>query len=102
MPHSNDPANNVPDPNDPIDALVGALSQTFVLIALGYVLGATGIVSLGSSKGYTQFLSWVALPAILFSSMATLDFKGFAPLLFFGCAHAAECKYWLITPPPLL
>ncbi|KAK3746982.1 hypothetical protein QZH41_011934 [Actinostola sp. cb2023] len=57
-----------------IDNLFPALVECFVIILLGYGSGRLGLISTSQSKGIGNFVSLFALPALLFKSMAELDF----------------------------
>eukprot|EP00667_Euglena_gracilis_P022874 EG_transcript_25605 len=60
----------------PVEGLVAALTETFALITAGYALGKNGLLPRGSTKSFNAFLSWIALPAVYFHAMATLDVDG--------------------------
>ena len=53
--------------------LVHSLGSNFLFVGLGLLLGTAGLVDPDSSRGLVAFLQWVALPAILFRGMATMD-----------------------------
>jgi predicted permease len=60
----------------------------FGMIMLGYVFGKTNIIDVVAGKGLSLFVFNVAIPALLFQTMATLDSKDTAPwglwLAYFG------------------
>jgi len=60
-------------PGDAIDSLYPAIVQCFTIILLGYVTGRAGWITSTHAKGLNTFTSKFALPALLFKSMATLN-----------------------------
>lgn len=60
----------------------------FGMIVLGYIFGKAGIMDAVASKGLSLFVFNVAIPALLFQTMATMDTKDTAPwglwLAYFG------------------
>lgn len=72
--------------------LVGALVQCVSIILVGYICRSTGYLSASDVHGLSAFVGRLALPAMLFLSMATLDFKSVnhdAPVLLSICAAKA-------------
>ena len=57
------------------DNLYPALLQCFAVILIGYCTGRMGLITPTSSKGIGVFISHVSLPALLFKSMAGLNFS---------------------------
>lgn len=58
---------------DAFASLYPAIVQCFTIILLGYVTGRGGWINATHAKGLNTFTSKFALPSLLFSSMATLD-----------------------------
>ena len=62
----------MPDP--PMeDTVFGALVTTFGVITLGYILGRSGVLP-ADERGLARFIGTVALPALVFTAIGTLDF----------------------------
>lgn len=55
--------------------LYPVLLQTFVVIVLGYLSGRWGIIGQVESKGLNTFVGNFALPCIIFTALAELDFS---------------------------
>ncbi|XP_072179487.1 lysosomal cholesterol signaling protein-like [Diadema setosum] len=55
--------------------LIPALVECFAIILLGYVAGRSGIVCPSQSKGLGHYVTYFALPAMLFKSLVILDFS---------------------------
>ncbi|XP_030849378.1 integral membrane protein GPR155 isoform X2 [Strongylocentrotus purpuratus] len=55
--------------------LIPALVQCFTIILFGYIAGRTRIVCPSQAKGLGHYVSYFALPAMLFKSMVELDFS---------------------------
>nr|CAG4647970.1 EOG090X07N9 [Moina brachiata]SVE93059.1 EOG090X07N9 [Moina brachiata] len=55
--------------------LYPVLLQTFVVIVLGYLSGRWGIIGQTESKGLNTFVGHFALPCIIFTALAELDFR---------------------------
>jgi predicted permease len=60
---------------DAFSGLYPAIVQCFTIVLLGYITGRAGWVTTSQTKGLNFFTTKVALPALLFSSMATLDWS---------------------------
>eukprot|EP01012_Entosiphon_sulcatum_P004734 TRINITY_DN11958_c0_g1_i1.p1 TRINITY_DN11958_c0_g1~~TRINITY_DN11958_c0_g1_i1.p1 ORF type:complete len:818 (-),score=109.47 TRINITY_DN11958_c0_g1_i1:98-2506(-) len=63
------------DAPDPFETLTSSIIKTFFMVALGYIMGKTGALTLDATKGINQLAGKVALPALLFVGMATLNLK---------------------------
>lgn len=55
--------------------LAAVLLQCFLVLLAGYVSGRMGFISPHESQGISKFVSHFALPALIFRSLATLDFS---------------------------
>ena len=56
-----------------VEDLVAVLVQCFVVINAGYISGRFGLISETESKGLASFVSYFSLPALIFTSLATLN-----------------------------
>lgn len=71
---SNSSTPNKPS-GDAFTSLYPAIVQCFTIILLGYITGRTGWITSTQAKGLNFFTSKFALPSLLFSNMATLDWS---------------------------
>lgn len=58
---------------DPIVGMTEVLAVSFAIIGIGFVLRARGVMSKEAGSGIGQLIGKIALPALLFKGMATLD-----------------------------
>ncbi|XP_077866732.1 lysosomal cholesterol signaling protein-like [Saccoglossus kowalevskii] len=58
-----------------VENLFPAIIQCFFIIFVGYICGRTRIVSPTESKGIGHYVSYIALPSLLFKAMVELDFS---------------------------
>ncbi len=56
-----------------MQSIVNVVLPVFAIIAVGWAAGRTGLLGEASSEALNRFVYWVALPAMLFRSMATVD-----------------------------
>lgn len=62
-------------PEISFDNLYPVLLQTFVVIVMGYFSGRWGIIGSVEGKGLNTFVGTFALPTIIFTALAELDFS---------------------------
>lgn len=60
-----------------VNDLVAVLLQCFLIILAGYVSGRLRLISNIESQGISKFVTYFALPALVFRSLAQLDFSDF-------------------------
>ncbi|XP_070564752.1 lysosomal cholesterol signaling protein-like [Ptychodera flava] len=58
-----------------LENLYPAIIQCFFIILVGYIIGRTRVISPTESKGIGLYVSYIALPALLFKSMIELNFS---------------------------
>lgn len=78
--------------------MIGLLETTafvFGLVALGYLSGATGYLKEGVGQALTAFAVGVAVPLLLFRTMAGAEFSGAAPWALWTCYFSAIGLAWL-------
>ena len=68
------PASSKPS-GDAFTSLYPAIVECFTIILFGYITGRGGWITSSQAKGLNTFTSKFALPALLFSNMATLDWS---------------------------
>lgn len=80
-----------------MDSILTTVLPVFGMIVLGYVLTKARIFDLSAGKGITLFVFNVAIPALLFKTVATIDSNEAAPwglwIAFFGGLAIT----WIIT-----
>lgn len=81
--------------------VLSIVAPVFGLIALGFLSGRIGLLGPNASKGITDFAFKLAIPALLFRTIATANFSSGDPILiwitFFGAAAITWCAATLIT-----
>ena len=68
----------------------------FGLVALGYISGLSGFLSVHVGDGLTAFATSVALPLLLFRTMAGAEFHGAAPWSFWAAYFCAVVVTWTV------
>lgn len=58
-----------------MDAIINIVLPIFAIIGAGYLCGRYGVLGEDSSSSLNLFVYWVALPALLFRAMATVDLE---------------------------
>lgn len=74
--------------------LAETLAYIFGLIGLGYATAWSGLLRPGAGEGLTDFAIGVAMPVLLFRTMAVADFSDVTPWLLWGCYFAAAAVAW--------
>ncbi|XP_013387378.1 integral membrane protein GPR155 isoform X2 [Lingula anatina] len=69
------PSSDIIHMEDPFNNLYPAIVQCFVIILCGYIAGRFNLIGKLQGKGIGTYVSTFALPALLFKSMATLNFS---------------------------
>lgn len=75
--------------------LFETIAFVFGLVALGYLSGWTGYLSVSTGDALTRFAVGVALPLLLFRTITHADFSGAAPWAFWGCYFTAVLVAWI-------
>ena len=80
-----------------MDAILTTVLPVFGMIVLGYGFARANIVDATAARGITQFVFNVAIPALLFRTVATMEAQEAAPwglwLVFFGGLAVT----WIVT-----
>lgn len=66
----------------------------FGLVALGYLAGLTGYLRIETGDALSEFAVGVALPLLLFRTMAGADFQGSAPWALWATYFSASAIAW--------
>lgn len=56
-------------------AIVATIAPVFLMIAAGYGAGRAGIMPKGAGEILTRFVTWIALPALMFHIIVTTDWR---------------------------
>ena len=56
-----------------LNNLFPVIAESFAIILIGYVFGRLRVITPGDAKGLTALIGYLALPALLFRNLATLD-----------------------------
>lgn len=86
-----------------MEATLVIVLPVFGLIALGFGVGKTSLLSDDGIKGLTNFVFYVAIPALLFRTMGTLDYpEGVDLTIMLGYYSAALTVYAIALATALL
>ena len=69
----------------------------FGLIGLGYRAAWTGLLSAGSGDKLTEFVFKLAIPILLFKTLATADFHGVSPWRIWAAYFASAAVVWIVA-----
>lgn len=78
-----------------MESLAGTLAFVFALVALGYLSGWSGLLKKDTGAALTDFAVSVALPLLLFRTMARADFAGSLPAALWLCYFTAVAFTWI-------
>jgi malonate transporter and related proteins len=78
-----------------VSPVVETILFLFGLVALGYLAGLSGYLKADVGDALTEFAIGVALPLLLFRTMAGADFHGSAPWALWTAYFAAAAVAWL-------
>lgn len=74
------------------------VAPVFGLIALGFALARSGILSENAGTGLSEFVFTVAVPALLFRMMVTADpVEDASPFAIWGAFYGAVATTWLLS-----
>ncbi len=76
--------------------LVESTAYIFGLVALGYLVSLAGWLRQGTGEALTEFATSIALPVLLFRTMASADFSAGIPWKLWGIYFAAAGACWAI------
>ncbi|XP_068602554.1 lysosomal cholesterol signaling protein [Brachionichthys hirsutus] len=84
-----------PEPSS-IDRLFPALLECFGIILCGYVAGRADVITPSQAKGLGSFVSYFALPALLFKNMVLLDFGDVIWTFLWSVLVAKVCVFVIV------
>ena len=76
---------------------VEAIVFIFLLIACGYATALAGILREGTAEGLSNFVFTVAVPFLLFRTLATADFTGLSPWGLWGTYFSSVAVTWILS-----
>lgn len=74
--------------------LADAILPVFGLVALGYLAGLTGYLSVETGDALSEFAVGVAMPLLLFRTMLEVDFAGASPWALWAVYFASAAAAW--------
>lgn len=69
----------------------------FALIGLGYLVAVTGLLAMDVSEAVAKFVFVIAIPALLMKTLATADFTGANPWVFWTAYFCGVALIWLLA-----
>ena len=78
-----------------METLGATLSYIFALIALGYGAAWSGLIKAETGEGIADFVFVIAIPLLLFKTLATADFGGLRPLQVWSAYFTAVTVAWV-------
>jgi len=78
-------------------SLVDTVAFVFALIALGYLGGWSGLLKPETGAGLSDFAVSVAVPLLLFRTMAEANFAGSLPLQLWATYFTAVAATWIVA-----
>ncbi len=73
-----------------MQAVLNIITPIFAIVALGYVLARSGVLSIAASEALTRFMFYVAVPAMLFRTLATTTLPSNVPWAYIGAFYGAS------------
>lgn len=78
-----------------MSSITETIAFVFGLVGLGYVAGWAGLLRPQAGEALTSFAVVIAVPALLFRTMTTIDFHGAAPWALWLCYFSAVPVAWI-------
>jgi predicted permease len=73
------------------------VAPVFALIAIGYAAALSGLLSEAAHKGITEFAFSIAMPALLFRTIAVAEVPAVDPLHLWGAYFGAVAIIWVVA-----
>lgn len=80
-----------------MDAILNSVLPVFGIIALGFLFAKLKLVSEGTARGLTQFVFMLAIPALLFRTVALMPPQEAAPWRLWGAMFGGLAIVWALT-----
>ncbi|CAK9799087.1 Integral membrane protein GPR155 [Anthophora quadrimaculata] len=81
---------------EPMDNLYLALTQCFAIILCGYIAGRFDIITRNEANGLNTFVGTFALPSLIFTSLAKLDFTLVNWKFLLAVLLAKSCVFFVV------
>jgi predicted permease len=78
-----------------MDQIAGIVVPVFGLIGLGFLAAWSGLLKPAAGEGLSDFVFTIALPVLIFDTVATADFSGGAPWFLWIAYYAAFALAWI-------
>ena len=79
-----------------MSAVFDIVLPIFALVALGWVLAATGILQPSVGEGLAAFAATVGIPMLLFETLVRADLESASPWQVWGCYYPAAALAWIL------
>ena len=73
------------------------VAPVFVLIAIGYAASLSGLLSNAAHKGISEFAFSIAMPALLFRTIAVAEVPALEPLHLWGAYFGSVAVTWVLA-----
>jgi malonate transporter and related proteins len=80
-----------------MDTVINVALPVFAVILIGVAAGRVGLLGRAQSEALNAFVYWIALPALLFLTMATTPLDAILNLPFIGAYLGGMAAVWLIA-----
>lgn len=80
-----------------MDTVLTVVTPVFALIAIGYAAGRFGLMSDAGAKGLAEFTFNLAIPALLFRTMATAEMPDVSPYALWGSYFGSVISVWVLA-----
>lgn len=77
--------------------IINIILPVFAIIGLGYLAAVTGILSMDSGEAIAKFVFVIAIPSLLMKTLATADFSGANPWIFWATYFSGVAVVWLFA-----
>jgi malonate transporter len=77
--------------------IINIILPVFALIGLGYLVAVTRLLTMDVSEAVAKFVFVIAIPALLMKTMATADFSGANPWIFWAAYFSGVAIVWLLA-----
>ena len=77
--------------------IINIILPVFALIGLGYLVAVTGLLTIEVGEAVAKFVFVIAIPALLMKTLATADFSGANPWIFWATYFSGITVIWLLA-----
>lgn len=79
-----------------MQSVFSIITPIFAIVALGFALARTGVLNDAASEALTRFMFYVAVPAMLFRTLATTTLPAQVPWAYIGAFYGASFATFLL------